>query len=379
MVFYLGYYYTDPNVTKGANWSQSKKMDYIIQSLNNENVDVHVLSCAYYGNSKHYFSRGFTTIIRPHFIFTKFPELKYKTIIGKAFGRLLLYVTLLLRLLRIKKEDTIIVYHSVIISEIVYYISKIKKIHIITEVEEIYSLAFPDKYNSLDKEKRSLLAPDGFLFVNDLLHIYLNTKKPWTPVYGSYHSCRETQYENIFNDNKIHIVYAGSFSTHKGGVYHAVKAATLLGNQYEMHVLGYGDDKSINELNELIDSINKSSCCKVHYHGMLSGNEYDSFLLSCNIGLNPQNSGKYMETAFPSKVLSYLSHGLNVVTTDLKSLAVSKVADLLVLTKEPEPKMIADAIISINLKPKEAIFSRIEELDKDFREDLLNMICTNPK
>ena len=374
MIFYLGYYYTDPNVTKGASWSQSKKMDYIIQSLNNENVDVHVLSCAYYGTFKQYFSRGFTTTIRPHFFFTKFPELKYKTIIGKAFSRFILYITLILRLLRIRKEDTLIVYHSVIISEIVFFISKIKDIHIITEVEEIYSLAFPNKYNSLENEKRSLLAPDGFIFVNDLLYAYLNTDKPWTSVYGSYHSCRETQFENIFNDNKIHIVYAGSFSMHKGGVYHAVKAAALLGDKYEMHILGYGDEKSINELNEQISCVNKISCCKVHYHGMLSGKEYDSFLLSCNIGLNPQNSGKYMETAFPSKVLSYLSHGLNVVTTDLKSLAVSKVADLLVLTKEPEPKMIADAILNIDLKPREVIYSRIEELDKEFRKDLLTMI-----
>ena len=62
------------------------------------------------------------------------------------------------------------------------------------------------------------------------------------------------------------------------------------------------------------------------------------------------------------------------MTTDLKSLAVSKVADLLVLTKEPEPKMIADAILNIDLKPREVIYSRIEELDKEFRKDLLTMI-----
>ena len=375
MIYYLGYYYSDPNVTKGASWAQSKKMDYIIQSLNNENMDVHVLSCAYYGTFKHYYNRGFTTTIRPHFIFTKFPELNYKTILGKVISRLLLYVSLISYLLKIKKDDTLIVYHSVIISKIVYFIRHVKKIHVITEVEEIYSLAFSDNYSNEYDEQKSLSISDGYIFVNDLLHSYLKTDKPWTSVYGSYYSCREMPFDNIFNDNKIHIVYAGSFSTHKGGVFHAVNSAAYLNEKYEMHILGYGENSLIMELNELIERNNATSQCKVYYHGMLSGKEYDNFLLSCNIGLNPQNAGKYMETAFPSKVLSYLSHGLNVVTTDLKTLAVSKVADLLMLIKEPTPELIAEAILKIDLKSKETIYARIETLDKNFRNALKVMVA----
>lgn len=375
MVYYLGYYYTDTNVSKDASWAQSRKMDYIIQSLINENIDVHVLSCAYYGTFKHYYNRGFTTTIRPHFVFTKFPELKYRTIVGKVFSRLLLYVALIFRLMRIKKGDTLIVYHSVMVSKIIYYLRKIKKLHIITEVEEIYALAFPDKYNSEEEEIKSLSVSDGFIFVNDLLYTYIKADKPWTPVYGSYRSCRSMRSDYLFSDNKIHIVYAGSFSMHKGGVFHAVNSAIYLDDKYEMHILGYGDDASVKNLNELIDRINVTSQCKVHYHGMLSGWEYDNFLLSCDIGLNPQNSGKYMETAFPSKVLSYLSHGLNVVTTDLKSLSVSNVADLLMFTEEPTPERIAEAILKIDIKPKDFIYSRIETLDMNFRKDLVAMIA----
>lgn len=374
MVYYLGYYYTDTKVSKGASWAQSRKMDYIIQSLINENIDVHVLSCAYYGTFKNYYNRGFTTTIRPHFLFTKFPELNYKTFIGKVISRLLLYIALILRLLSIKKDDTLIVYHSVIVSKIVYHIRKIKKLHIITEVEEIYSLAFPDKYNSEDGERKALSVSDGYIFVNDLLHTYLKTNKPWIPVYGSYSSCKDMHCERMFNDKKIHLVYAGSFSMHKGGVFHAISSATYLSDKYEMHILGYGDERSVKKLKERIERVNESSPCKVHYHGMLSGWEFDNFLLSCNIGLNPQNSGEYMETAFPSKVLSYLSHGLNVVTTNLKSLSVSKVADLLMFTEEPTPERIANAILKIDIKSPNYIYSRIETLDMNFRKDLVKML-----
>lgn len=374
MIYYLGYYYTDPNVSKGASWAQSKKMDYIIQSLNNEKVDVHVLSCAYYGTFKHFYNKGFTTVIRPHFIFTKFSELEYNTIVGKIISRLLLYISLFLRLMRIKKDDTLIVYHSVSVTKLVYLIRHLKKLHIITEVEEIYSLAFPDKYHNEEEERKTLSFSDGYLFVNDLLHSYLGTDKPWLSVYGSYRSCNYSRNNRLFKDDKIHIVYAGSFSTYKGGVFNAVKSAAYLNERFEMHILGYGENSVLKDLNALIEKINSTSKCLVHYHGMLSGLEFDNFLLSCDIGLNPQNSGKYMETAFPSKVLSYLSHGLNVVTTELKSIAVSRVSDLVVFTKEPTPTMIAEAVMNIELKTKETIYSRIDSLDTNFRKGLLEMI-----
>jgi hypothetical protein len=334
-----------------------------------------VLSCAYYGTFKKYYNKGFTTVIRPHFIFTKFPELEYKTIVGKMFCRLLLYVSLFFYLMRIKKEDTLIVYHSVFVTKLVYWIRHIKKLKIITEVEEIYSLAFPDKYNNEYGERKTLSISDGYVFVNDLLQSYLGVDKPWTSVYGSYRSCRDMSYKRLFNDDKIHIVYAGSFCTHKGGVFTAVSSAAYLSDKYEMHILGYGEEPILTDLKVLIEKTNETSHCAVHYHGMLSGAEYDNFLLSCDIGLNPQKPGKYMETAFPSKVLSYLSHGLNVVTTDIKSIAVSKVSDLVALTKEPTPKVIAEAVLNLELKSKETIYSRIENLDLDFRKNLMRLVA----
>ena len=364
----------DSNVAKDANWAQSKKMQYIIQTLNNEKIDVHVLSCAYYGTYKYYYNRGFTTSISQYLILTKFPELKYKTIVGKAICKLIVYGHLINRLFKMKDEDVLIVYHSLIVSRIVYMVRKVKRIKIITEVEELYSLAFSNCTNDAKSEIKKISIADGYIFVNDILSSYLNSKKPSVYVYGSYYSYRNNHYNRVFNDNKIHIVYAGAFSIQNYGVFNAINSALFLNERYEMHILGYGDESIIDKVKETIERVNALSQCKVLYHGMLQGTEYDNFLLSCDIGLNPQKPGEYMETAFPSKVLAYLSHGLNVVTTSLKPLVVSQVAELLIMINDPNPELIANAITVSELKDKSFIYSRIELLDKNFRRGLVKLL-----
>src|SRR5690606_35053088 len=106
----------------------------------------------------------------------------------------------------------------------------------------------------------------------------------------------------------------------------SVLAMNYLPNKYRLHILGFGNNSDIEELKKLINYVNKEKgyeCCR--YYGSLDGEKYSEFLLDCDIGLNPQKEGEYMDFAFPSKILSYLAHGLEVVSTRIKSVEQSKV------------------------------------------------------
>jgi len=94
----------------------------------------------------------------------------------------------------------------------------------------------------------------------------------------------------------------------------------------------------------------------------------------CTLGLNPQIWGDYMLYAYPSKLLVYLSLGLNVVTSPLKTLKVSSVNPYFNYFEEESPQSIARAIIDTKIYSEEELTSVIEKLNEDFVKDLIRLI-----
>jgi penicillin-binding protein-related factor A (putative recombinase) len=94
----------------------------------------------------------------------------------------------------------------------------------------------------------------------------------------------------------------------------------------------------------------------------------------CHIGLNPQNEGEYMNTAFPSKILSYLSHGLVVVSTRVRSIQESKISKLINFTEDDNPKSIANTIKAINIDKQPDNVHLIKKLDMDFTKALGDLL-----
>ncbi len=106
----------------------------------------------------------------------------------------------------------------------------------------------------------------------------------------------------------------------------------------------------------------------------MSGDDYHSFMKGCKIGLNPQIWGDYMLYAYPSKVLAYLNMGLNVITSPLESLKVSKLNDYLHYIDKESSESLAEKILSINLISREEIQSIITNLDNSFIQSIKRII-----
>ena len=107
------------------------------------------------------------------------------------------------------------------------------------------------------------------------------------------------------------------------------------------------------------------------YDGLKSGEDYIRFLQSCDIGLSTQNpDAAFNATSFPSKVLSYLSNGLHVVSIRIPAIVTSAVGDLLSYYDEQTPEKIAAAIRSIRLSDPYDSRQRIRQLDIDFQNKL---------
>ena len=143
-----------------------------------------------------------------------------------------------------------------------------------------------------------------------------------------------------------------------------------------MHVAGFGNDDDVAYLKSLIEEVNKDGSCEILYEGCLIGSDYNNLMNKCSIGLSTQVSGefKYAETSFPSKVISYLSYGLSVVTTKIKVLELCEISDLLSFYNSDDPEVIADAIRECPIIEKKTAQERILKLDKEFEQNLRNLV-----
>lgn len=373
-IYYSGFYdiegsnrmYATPAVVK---------MNYIIGALNQAGYEVCVLSPSFIlKNNGYILEKGGYKNINDNTCLWLPPSIGLRTKLGKKISAFISLLFWFVKILKLSKHDTLIVYHTPIFSKPIRIAKRLKKFNLILEVEEIYTYAFSRNFKKLKGEISLINSADKYILVNDLMSglLKINPKKS-VVCYGPYNMNVNAD-ALVFNDNKIHVVYAGSFSRTKGGVYLAIESAQFLPNKYVIHILGFGNNIEIEDVKCAILNINKMSKCKVIYEGKMTGDEYHSFMKGCKIGLNPQSWGDYMLYAYPSKVLAYLNLGLNVITSPLETLKVSKLNDCLHYIEKESSESLAEKILSIKLISKEEIQSIITNLDTTFIKSLKRII-----
>ena len=282
----------------------------------------------------------------------------------------------------IKKNEKVLVYHSLGYMREIDLVHRIKKFKLILEVEEIYSDVSGNKYIR-KKEVKFLQRADAYIFPTKLLSSEINLKgKPEVIIHGTYQVESYEKY-NLFHKNSqndsgqiIHCVYAGTLDPRKGGAIAAATAAEFLPSNYHVHILGFGSEKDINKMKDLIEKISLKSRAKITYDGVLSGEDYIRFIQSCNIGLSTQDPNEaFNGTSFPSKILSYMANGLRVVSIRIPAIEMSDIGHMIFYYDEQTPEEIAKAIISIDLNDNYDSRECIRQLAHQFECDMKNLLA----
>ena len=376
-IYYLGYYDIPENKSENRNivLSATNKMTYIIEALENAGYDVEVISASHTGNNRFY--RGKLVSIGKNSKLRLFDTTPWGNKIFRVISILSMrcqYYKYILN--NLTANDTLIVYHSVDYAGLIAKAKRKKGFRLVLEVEEIYSDVNGDNKDR-EKERNIFGLADAYIFSTIMLDSKLNMKsKPSIISHGTYKT--EPKITEKFNDKKIHVVYAGTFDPRKGGAFAAVKTATMLDDNYHIHILGFGDEIDKQNLLDEIECTNRISQCKVSFEGLLSGKEYIEFLQSCHIGLSTQNpNGVYNDTSFPSKILSYMANGLRVVSIRIPAIEKSSVGKYMFFYDEQTPIAVAQTIKNIDFTEHYDSRVKIENLNINFIGNLKNFLNFN--
>lgn len=371
---YVSYYDTAANRAENRNYSRAAtdKMDYIIGVMNRLGFVVDVISASQTTNrtscSGKVVSLGGENTLR---LFHSLPwGGKARRISSVIYTR----AALLLWLLRhTERGEGVIVYHSLGYASVIRLAHLMRGFRLILEVEEVYG-DVTGKDRDLRAEQRLFRRADAFILPTTLLGRAVNdANRPQVIVHGRYAS--EPSRGMSFADGRVHVVYAGTFDPRKGGALAATTTAEFLDRQYHLHILGSGAQADIQTLTDCISAVAPKTECRLTYDGLLEGDDYVDFLQTCHIGLSTQRRhADFSETSFPSKILSYLSNGLHVVSVRLRAVEESGVGDLPEYYDEDTPQAIAEAIMAIDPSQPYDSRQRLHELDMVFEQALRDLL-----
>ena len=371
-------YYSDPDVGKQrkAAPSADTKVDYLASAFQKIGYDVKVISKCGVGkcNSAIRYYDDYT--IEKNGIPVRFvPELTSKFRPLRFFTRKIIKhkINRLIKEECIKCDCKIVIYHSLGMYDVISFLKKHKKPFTL-EVEEIYSdVMTKKKKRTRRKENFMFSAASSYIFSTELLNKEVNKdNKPYAICKGTYRAEPSLINEKIFNDKgKINCVYAGTFDPRKGGAAAAAAAAEFLPENYHIHILGFGNEAETKAMKDLINEIAKKYEASVTYDGLLSGEDYIRFIQSCDIGLSTQNpDAAFNATSFPSKILSYMSNGLRVVSIRIPAIEGSAIGKYMYYYDKQTPEEIAKAIMAVNVEDDYDGRKIISSLDAEFRRNL---------
>ena len=371
-IFYMAYYNsTNSSERRNAVLSSVNKMNYICEALENNGYNTEIVSAS--GAVEKKFCKSKKVKLTDKTTLKLFSSLPRLNRIVSVIDRVILKTKLFLYMIKnTNKDSTVMVYHSLGYMSLVKRLKKLKGFKLIIEAEEIYGDVIGNEKTS-QKEYDFFKIADGFIFPTELLSEKVNTeKKPEAIIYGTYHI--EKEMPKLFSDGKIHCVYAGTLDPRKGGAA-AVEAALFLNGDYHIHILGFGNEKEKAEMLNIIDDISKKTEAKITYDGLLSGDEFTSYIQSCDIGFSTQSpDAAFNSTSFPSKILTYMVNGLRVVSIRIPAIEKSAVGKFMYYYDEQTPENIAKAIKSIDFSEEYDSRKAIGMLDKDFICDLKKML-----
>lgn len=341
-VFYISPYLPNKEkYKKHYSPAAQSKVSYIRSIIENENITTVCVNCSLTVDdcifSSHYENDKYG---KCKVLFSKSSTKRYMLPLCALYMLASLFIFVLFN---ISKNDVVILYHSIYYDPIVRVLKYIKRYKIIYEVEEIYTDVRHQGKNRKLEIYRCRKFADAFIFPTELLDdIVNNGHKPSVIVYGAYKSDSFSQKRRVQKSNKKIIVYSGTLMNGKGAL-QAIDCAQSLDSNFEVRIIGYGSQIEIQQIEKRI--ISNRSACSVVFDGMKYGQQYSDYLQQCDIGLCIQPIDNFFNaTSFPSKILSYFSHGLAVVATDMEVIKRSKLSQYIFFAEGTSPEQVVSAI-----------------------------------
>ncbi len=266
-----------------------------------------------------------------------------------------------------KEGDKVLIYHSL------FYSTKYKKILDIAGVKnsllfvaEIYSDVFNKTKLKRNSEIKYIRLFDKFICMSKNLSKICcdDSNKQCILLFGAYSS--NIQAKKTSN-NKINIVYSGTASRIKNGLYMAIEAMEYLDSNFLLHIYCPATQSALEAMKDKKNIV---------YEGYLSESLLNEALPNFHIGLASQDPfGDFNSSSFPSKIIKYLSCGLSVVSSASISVIDSPFADVVKIFDPYDPERLAESIIEASKKinPRDNI-QIIEKMDYDFKIDVIKLI-----
>lgn len=356
--------------------SATTKIDYIINVLNRLGYVVDIISKSGISSNKLMLDLGGSVQIGENVVhqFISLGCIKNPLrILSRWLNTIHFFLWLLVHT---KRNEQIIVYHSLGYCKMLHLLRKIKHLRIIGEVEELYQDVHKQSKSVSRAEREFIKGCEKYLFPTILMNNQFNPfGKPFAIVHGVYKM--EKNLEEKFSDGKIHVVYGGTFDPQKGGALAAAEIGRYLPENYVVHICGFGSEDNIHRLKALTAEVNANSNSETRFEGLLLGEDYTRFIQRCHIGLSTQNpTAAFNDTSFPSKILVYLANGLKVVSIRIPVVESCEVVDEVSFYDVQSPDRIAEAIQRVRLGSNETASMLLDKVDSNFLKklsDLLNV------
>ncbi|MCH5203689.1 MAG: glycosyltransferase [Oscillospiraceae bacterium] len=267
-----------------------------------------------------------------------------------------------------KKGDKVIVYHNYELAVPLLLARFIRRFEIVLEVEEIYAQVW--EISGYKKWKERLLLKytnDNSLIVSEVLREKLGVTEGIIS-YGSYSAYEGTIRRRDFSGT-VKLVFSGLVDRERGSGFMAVQCMEYLPENYVLYVCGPIASKDKEAFLSEVARVNRAlgrEACK--YCGVLDDNDYEKLLTSSDIALNPQIEGKFGDYVFPSKILTYMSYGLPVVSTKGQSIVKSGLGDIITFADDYTPRSVAEAILTIHEDISDREAERLSALKSRFRD-----------
>lgn len=268
----------------------------------------------------------------------------------------------------IKDGDIVLIYHSLYYSKKYKTIIKIAGQHnSILFVAEIYSDVFNKNSISRNNELKTIRLFDKFICMSNSLSDLCCSKsnKKSILLFGSYSV--QTRTKNMSEKDKVDIVYSGTASKIKNGLYMAIDAMNNLGSNYLLHVYCQPTKSAIDAMRGKTNVV---------YEGYINESSLNEKLSEYDIGLASQDPyGTYNNSSFPSKIIKYLSCGLSVISSASISVLESPFADYVNVFDPYDSKVLSNLIVKISKNlDSQKNSDVIKKMDRQFKSMVKELI-----